>query len=236
MTASTDFRTGNLLLDAMSPDVRERLAAVSRVRALHSGELLSSVGDDVVETYFPTTATLSILAEPDENTIVEASTVGREGAADVLAAIGALKSAQRLIGQVPGDVVVLDVEVLREEVAAPGRTQVLIFSYIQALYAQAAISAACNANHHIEQRAARWLLQTHDRGEGDSFELKQEFLAFMLGSARPTVSLTAAALRAEGLIDYTRGVVTVCDRAGLEAKACSCYEQIRRQYSLLIQL
>jgi hypothetical protein len=58
----------------------------------------------------------------------------------------------------------------------------------------------------------------------------------MLGSARPTVSLTAAALRAEGLLDYTRGVVTILDRGGLEAKACSCYEQIRRQYSLLVQL
>jgi hypothetical protein len=58
----------------------------------------------------------------------------------------------------------------------------------------------------------------------------------MLGAARPTVSLTAAALRAEGLIGYTRGVVTVRDRAGLEAKACSCYEQIRKQYSLLVQL
>jgi CRP-like cAMP-binding protein len=106
----------------------------------------------------------------------------------------------------------------------------------KALYAQAAISAGCNAKHHIEQRAARWLLQTHDRVDSDTFQLKQEFLAFMLGSARPTVSLTAAALRAEGLLDYTRGVVTILDRGGLEAKACSCYEQIRRQYSLLVQL
>ena len=236
MTASKTIRTGNLLLDAMPSDVRGCFVAASRVRRVDPGQTLAGVGEDVRETYFPTSATLSILAEPDEATTVEASTVGREGAADIFAALGALKSAQRLIGQVPGDVLALDTKVLRDEVAAPGRTQTLIFSYIQALYAQAAISAACNAKHHIEQRAARWLLQTHDRADDATFELKQEFLAFMLGAARPTVSLTAAALRAEGLLTYARGVVTICDRDGLEGKACSCYEQIRRQYSLLVQL
>jgi CRP-like cAMP-binding protein len=178
--------------------VRERLVAGSRVRTIQPGDLLAMVGDDVNETYFPTTATLSILAEPDEATIVEASTVGREGAADVFAAIGALKSAHRLIGQVPGDAIVLEAKAVRDEVGVPGRTQTLIFSYIQALYAQAAISAACNVKHHIEQRAARWLLQTHDRAGGDTFELKQEFLAVMLGAARPVVSLAAAALRGGG--------------------------------------
>jgi CRP-like cAMP-binding protein len=88
----------------------------------------------------------------------------------------------------------------------------------------------------VNERAARWLLQTHDRADGDTFQLKHEFLAFMLGTARPTVSLAAETLKAAGLIDYTRGVVTVRDREGLESVACSCYEQIRRQYSTLVEL
>jgi CRP-like cAMP-binding protein len=229
-------RTGNLLLDAFPSDVRDALMAGSQVRNMDAGELFVSVGDDVIHAYFPTSGTLSLLAEPDEQSIVEAATVGREGAADVFAALGALQSVHRLIGQVPGSVIVTDAKMLRDHALVPGRPQTLIFSYIQALFAQAAISVACIGKHHVDQRAARWLLQTHDRADGDSFELKQEFLAFMLGTARPTVSLAAATLKNAGLIDYRRGVVTIADRDGLESVACSCYEQIRKQYSLLVEL
>jgi CRP-like cAMP-binding protein len=229
-------RTGNLLLDAFPPDVHEALMAGSSVRNIRAGEVFVQVGDDVTEAFFPTSGTLSLLAEPDDESIVEASSIGREGAADVFAALGALKSVHRLIGQVPGEAIVVNAKMLRDTALVPGRPQTLIFSYIQALFAQAAISVACIGKHYVDQRAARWLLQTHDRADGDAFQLKQEFLAFMLGTARPTVSLAAATLKNAGLIDYKRAVVTIVDRDGLEAAACSCYEQIRKQYSLLVEL
>jgi CRP-like cAMP-binding protein len=229
-------RTGNLLLDAFPPDVRKALIEGSRARSVAAGDVLIRVGDDVTEAFFPTSGTLSILAEPDEDSIVEASSIGREGAADLFAALGALKSAHEMIGQVPGEVIAVDAKVLRDVALEPGRPQTLMFSYIQALFAQAAISVACIGKHQVDQRAARWLLQTHDRADGDSFLLKQEFLAFMLGTARPTVSLAASTLKHAGLIDYARGVITILDRAGLEDAACSCYEQIRKQHSELVQL
>jgi CRP-like cAMP-binding protein len=229
-------RTGNLLLDAFPPDVREAMLVGSSVHGFDAGHAFVAVGDDVKETYFPTSGTLSLLAEPDEESIVEAGTIGREGAADVFAALGALRSVHRMIGQVPGEVIVVDAKLLRTHALEPGLPQTLLFSYIQALFAQAAISVACIGKHPVNARAARWLLQTHDRTNADTFELKQEFLAFMLGAARPTVSLAAETLKAAGLIDYTRGIVTVIDREGLESVACSCYEQIRKQYSTLVEL
>ena len=162
--------------------------------------------------------------------------MGREGAADAFAAIGALRARHRLIGQIEGEMLVVDAALLLDHVSQPGRTQTLIFSYIQALYCQAAISAACNAKYQVAQRAARWLLQSHDCVDSDTFGLKQEFLAFMLGVRRPSVSLAAADLKSKGLIDYTRGTITILDRLGLEGSACACYEQIRRQYSELVEL
>jgi CRP-like cAMP-binding protein len=236
MTDAQPSRTGNLLLDAFPPDVREAMLVGSRVLPYRAGHPFVAVGDDVNETYFPTSGTLSILAEPDMDSIVEAGTVGHEGAADVFAALGALKSVHRMIGQVPGEVVVVDAKLLRIHALEPGLPQTLLFSYIQALFAQAAISVACIGKHPVNERAARWLLQTHDRVDGDTFELKQEFLAFMLGTARPTVSLAAETLKTAGLIDYRRGVVSVLDREGLESVSCACYEQIRKQYSTLVQL
>jgi hypothetical protein len=37
-------------------------------------------------------------------------------------------------------------------------------------------------------------------------------------------------LQEAGLIRYTRGTITVLDRAGLEEAACACYGIIRTQY------
>jgi CRP-like cAMP-binding protein len=229
-------RTGNLLFDAFAPNVRADLLARAQTRPIEPDEELVTVGDEVRSMFWPTNGTLSILAEPDDDAIVEASSIGREGAADVFAALGSLRAAHRLIGQVPGEMLVIDAKVMLDHVSEPGRTQRLIFSYIQALYGQAAISAACNAKHHVDQRAARWLLQTNDRVDGDTFALKQEFLAYMLGVERPTVSLAAQTLKRAGLIEYSRGRVTILDRLGLESVSCACYEQIRKHYSLLVQL
>jgi len=84
-------------------------------------------------------------------------------------------------------------------------------------------STACNASHSVEQRLARWLLMAHDRMGGREFPLTQEFVAMMLGAARPTVSVVAGTLQNAGLIKYRRGNVTIVDREELESASCECY-------------
>ncbi|HET9149940.1 MAG TPA: helix-turn-helix domain-containing protein, partial [Alphaproteobacteria bacterium] len=86
----------------------------------------------------------------------------------------------------------------------------------------------------VQERCARWLLQTHDRADGDSFPLTHEFLAQMLGVHRPTVSVAAGMLQKAGLISYVRGVITVLDRKGLEAASCACYGVIAGEYERLL--
>jgi hypothetical protein len=105
--------------------------------------------------------------------------------------------------------------------------------YILAVIAQISQNAACNQLHDIRKRCARWLLTTHDRVNGDSFVLTQEYLAMMLGVARPSVSTAAAALHDAGLIRYTRGVITIMDREGLEDAACECYRIIEDEFGRL---
>jgi CRP-like cAMP-binding protein len=84
-------------------------------------------------------------------------------------------------------------------------------------------STACNAVHTVEQRLARWFLMAHDRVGKDEFPLTQEFVAMMLGTARPTVTIVAGTLQKAGLIAYRRGTVTVLERENLEDAACECY-------------
>jgi CRP-like cAMP-binding protein len=94
-------------------------------------------------------------------------------------------------------------------------------------------NVACNRLHSPEERAARWLLMTADRVGAERFPLTQEFLAQMLGVRRATVSITAGLLHNAGLISYTRGVITVDDRAGLEDAACDCYGIVRDEFQEL---
>jgi Mn-dependent DtxR family transcriptional regulator len=100
--------------------------------------------------------------------------------------------------------------------------------------AMTAQTAACNRLHAVDARMSRWLLMTHDRVDGESFPLTQEFLAQMLGVARPTVNITGATLQKAGLITYTRGRITIRDRASLEDSSCECYRRIRAELDLVV--
>jgi hypothetical protein len=48
------------------------------------------------------------------------------------------------------------------------------------------------------------------------------------------VSEAAAELQVAGLIHYSRGVITIVDRAGLERRACECYWVVTREWDRLL--
>jgi CRP-like cAMP-binding protein len=123
---------------------------------------------------------------------------------------------------------------LRQMLARSPEAHNLLLRYTMALVTQIAQITSCNRLHEVQQRCARWLLQTHDRMHENSFPLKQEFLAQMLGVHRPSVSIAAGMLQKDGLIEYSRGVITILDREGLEAAACNCYGFIVREYDRMI--
>lgn len=81
---------------------------------------------------------------------------------------------------------------------------------------QVAQLAACNRLHEIDQRLARWLLMCQDRVDSQMIPLTHEFLAQMLGTGRPSVSLAVGVLEDAGLIENMRGTVKIFNRKGLE--------------------
>jgi CRP-like cAMP-binding protein len=133
--------------------------------------------------------------------------------------------------QGPGTAWRVTAAVFRRELLASKTLRVSLDRYVQATMTQLASSAACLRFHQIGPRLARWLLMTHDRAHADSFHVTHEFLAYMLGVRRVGVTTAAGALHRLGLIDYQRGDVTVVDRQGLEAAACSCYAADRQAYT-----
>jgi CRP-like cAMP-binding protein len=228
-------RTGNLLLDALTDDERALVLTDAETRPIEVGTVLFRPGDTVGYVPFPTSGTISMLAQPDGTGPVEAATIGREGAGSLHSALGSRITSQELVCQIEGEMIAVGIERFGKQ-ANEGQLQNLVYGYLEALVVQISLSAACNAVHQLNQRCARWLLQTHDRVDTDTFGLTQEYLGMMLGAQRPSVSVAQRTLQAAGCISFRRGSVTVTDREALEAASCPCYEMIRAEYSRLVPL
>jgi CRP-like cAMP-binding protein len=204
------------------------LVAHSREVCFAAGETLTDIGRPVEHVLFPLSGMISLVVALREGSTVESAVIGNDGVLGVEFALGGGRSASWAIGQVSGEALSIAAQVLREHQASWPSLQGLAAPYAASLMRQMAQSAACNRYHPVEQRFAKWLLLTRDR-VGDRFAITQEFLADMLGTYRPTVTIAARTLSRAGLVSYGRGVMTVLDRDGLEAAACECYAALREE-------
>ncbi len=132
--------------------------------------------------------------------------------------------------QITGDGFRVKVAVLQNTLESAPHLQLMLSRYAVVQGMQVAQTAACNRLHDIKQRLARWLLMTQDRVDLESLPITHDFLATMLGTDRPTVSLAAGVLQKKKLIEYTRGAVRIVNRKKLESSACECYG-ITQQYN-----
>ncbi|HXF57623.1 MAG TPA: Crp/Fnr family transcriptional regulator [Actinomycetota bacterium] len=222
-------RSGNRLLDALPEGERGRLTSAMRRVPLQPRQLLHRMGEALHTAYFPVSGLVSLVTRLTDGRTIEAAAVGNEGMVGVEAVLSGdqLPNTQAM-AQVAGEALAIEAGALRAEVERNPWFRRLLLAYLQALLGQVSQAVACNGVHEVHQRAARWLLETHDRVGRDTFELTHEFLAEMLGVTRPSVTIAARTLQAAGLIRYTRGTVTILDRGGLEEASCECYQAIRR--------
>ncbi|HYO05789.1 MAG TPA: helix-turn-helix domain-containing protein, partial [Phototrophicaceae bacterium] len=137
--------------------------------------------------------------------------------------------------QVAGDAVRMKADVFRRVVTPGCQLYRKLLRYTLVLMNLISQTSVCNSLHSVEQRCCRWLLICQDRVGSNSFLLTQEFLAQMLGVYRPTVSGAAATLQQAGLIRYSRGKMTICDRESLEATTCECYWMIKQEFEHLLK-
>jgi CRP-like cAMP-binding protein len=225
----------NRLLRSLPADQYAEILPYLEPVELSSRQVIWQPDTTIHSLYFPRTCVLSLLTPLADESPVEAATVGREGMAGTPVVLGVRVTHVQAIAQVPGRAARMDAERFSTQLRQKdGVLFPLLLRYAQALHEQTAQSVACNRRHAIEERCARWLLMTADRVGTDQFPLTQEFLAFMLGVRRASVTVAAGMLQRAGLIEYNRGKVTVLDHARLEAASCECYDVVTRRYEKLL--
>ena len=219
----------NKLLASLDEIERAAIAPHVRRREYSLGQVVYDHGDRISEVHFVTAGMISVLAVMEDGTAVETMVIGSEGVVGDGGAHGPDTHYGRALVQMQGASLSVDSGRMQDLVGRhPGLRRALT-RYAHSLVSEAQQNAACNAVHRLESRLAKWLLRCHDRTQADILPMTQEFLSYMLGAQRTTVTEVARRLQFAGLIRYSRGKIEVLDRAGLERAACECYGMVQER-------
>ena len=217
----------NLWIAALDDADRRRLEPHLHERPFAQGQMLYDAGEAVEEVWFPMSGVVSLMTMVDGDRMVETAAIGREGLVGVTCGPMNGRAASRAIAQVDGVSACCPAEVFADALGRSEGMRIALAKFTESLFAQVQQAAACNAQHRLDERLARWLLTIHDRADADRFALTQSDIAGMLGVRRATVSEVGSVLEDRGLIRRGRGWVEVLDREALEGASCGCYALMR---------
>lgn len=203
---------------------------------LSLGQVLYEPTEPISTVYFPNQSMISLVQIMEDGSTIEAGIVGNDGMVGYPVYLGGKWESSRAIVQIPGSAIALSASILQSEFDRKGALHSLLLLYTQAFIAQLSQTAACNRFHPIEERLARWLLQSQDFSRSSTLQLTQDFLSSMLGTRRASITVAAGALQQAGLIRYNRGHIDILNREALESAACECYNTVKTEYDRLLNI
>lgn len=224
---------GNHLLAALSASDWARWLPLLELVDLPLGKVIYEPDVVMGHVYFPTTAIVSLLYVMKNGASAEIAVTGNEGVVGISLFMGGGSTPSRAVVQSAGYGFRMKASVIKEEF---NRAPVLhlLLRFTQALITQMAQTAVCNRHHTLDQQLCRWLLLSLDRLDGNELVMTQELISNMLGVRREGVTESALKLQKADLISYSRGRITVLDRAGLEKRSCECYAVVKKEYDRLL--
>src|SRR3954465_15903320 len=198
------------------------------------GSAVYESGGEQGYVYFPTSSIVSLLYVLADGASAEIAVTGSEGLVGIALFMGGETTPSRAVVQSAGRGYRLRASVLKAQFERGGALQPLLLRFTQALITQMTQTAVCIRHHAVHQQLCRWLLLSLDRLQTNELVMTHELIANMLGVRREGVTEAAGKLQAEGLIEYSRGRITVLDRDQLEANVCECYSVVKKEYDRLL--
>jgi CRP-like cAMP-binding protein len=230
MKPHTQTNTANQLLNSLAPAAFGRVAKKLTHVKLRQKEVVYKPNQPIDHVLFPEDAVICLMTLMSNGDTIEASTVGREGASWISASVGAPSMPCETIVVIEGTALRLAIADLDRELKENGHFRDVLTEYSHALLIASMRTAACNGLHGLQERCARWILTTLDRVDENRFAVTKDFLAQLLGTNRPTVSVMVSTLEKAGILNVEGRWVSLKDRNRLEEAACECYQIIRENY------
>jgi CRP-like cAMP-binding protein len=219
----------NTLLGGLPRKEREPFLALCEPFEMERGAVLCDVETPYRHAYFPTSGLISLVSNMNNRDPLELALIGQEGmlGATLLLGIGTVPI--QAVVHAPGAALRIPAAQLRWQIRESPMLQKILSRYLYMWLVELSLVGGCIRYHRIGQRLARALLLAHDRALDDSFYLTHLHLADMLGVRRSGITIAAGDLQSRKLIGYSRGSITVLDRAGLEAMSCNCYQLLHER-------
>ena len=226
--------TQNLILRMLPAEDYQKLLPKLHLVELELGHSLYESGGQLEHVYFPVKGIVSLLYVTQGGNSAELAVVGSEGMIGVSLFMGGETTPNRAVVQSKCTAYRLAAAALKAHFAEGGALQLILLRYTQSLITQISQTAVCNLHHTVDQQLCRWLLLSLDRLPGNELQMTQELIANMLGVRRQGVTESAGKLERLGLIRYSRGMITVLDRGGIEERVCECYSVVKQETERLL--
>jgi len=226
----------NTLLSNLPESIYTLWKPLMEHTTLTLGKVLSEPQCQNSHIYFPTSAIISWVHVLENGASTEIAMIGREGVVGFYLLSGASHAPNRSVVQIAGQAIRIRRSSVMESLQDVPCLQRVLLRFNQALITQMAQTAVCNRHHTLDQQLCRLLLLTLDRQDGTTISLTHEMIANMLGVRREGVSNAASRLMKEGVINYTRGRITVLDHSALKNRSCECYTVVKKAYDRLGEL
>ena len=224
---------GNLILAAVPPEERAVLLPQLELVSLETRRGLHAADERIAWLYFPVTAVLAAFGVSRKGATTHYALVGSEGFTGINAVLGDLRAVGNTLVQHAGSCYRLPVHPMSEAFQRSAALRRVVLRYLSWHVTQISQSSLCTAHHPVEQRLARWLLQSQDLAGSADLRVTHELVAIILGVRREAVTIAAHRLQTHRAIVCARGHFSVVDRPALEALACECYGLLRNDRVLL---
>ncbi len=224
----------NKIIDLLPSDIFKEWAPHLELVDLKLGQVLHEPGRIVSHLHFPLTAIVSWIRLLENGDTTQVAMTGKEGVVGIYLLMGAAHTHNQAVVQKAGTALRLRLSVVLGSFNQGNPVQQLLLRYTQTLITQMAQGAVCHRHHAIEQQLCSMLLLTLDRQDGDSIAWTHETMANLLGVRREGVTQAAKRLMNDDVLSYSRGRITVLNRAALAERACECHGVIRDEERRLL--
>jgi CRP-like cAMP-binding protein len=223
----------NLFLSSLSQTNQDLLVSRSSPVDLALHTVLYEEEVKPRHAYFLTSGLASVVTPMSNGESVEVGFIGHEGVVGGLHLLGPSFLSTRCMMQLSGTALRIQHSDLQDAFDSSSEIHSRMLEFVQQQAVMVGQIAGCNRLHGAEQRLIRWLLTAQDRTLTSDLRFTHQYLAEMIASQRTTVTAIARDLQERGFIRYSRGVVHIVDRDGLERAACDCYDITKRLYASL---
>jgi CRP-like cAMP-binding protein len=226
-------QSSNLFLSSLTPSNYGLLASRAIQVELPLHMILYEEETPPRYAYFLTLGLASVITQMSNGESAEVGFIGHEGVVGGLQLLGPAPLSTRCMMQLAGTALRISYSDLEKAFANIPEIHSRMLEFVQQQTIMVCQIAGCNRLHGSEQRIIRWLLSAQDRTHSSDLKFTHQYLAEMIASQRTTVTVIARDLQERGFIRYSRGIVHIVNRAGLESAACDCYAIIKSLYGSL---